>query len=178
MICGPEGRRVARPRSRGTRKLDNVRWTFSSGFFSAVSAGDQALGFFTAQTLPETLMRIRGSVAAWLDNFDAPPVGIIIQMGIIKVPEGTGTTVVYSPASDANAPWLWYSSALLAYEEKVTDVIDVPGMTAQRFDVDNKAMRRIRPDEELQIVMSNTTLGGGGAGDVNVAYGLRSLIGF
>jgi len=97
-------------------------------------------------------------------------------MGIIKVPEGTSTTVVYDPVTDGDAPWLWYDFANLAYEEYVTDVIGSTEAAMRRIIVDNKAMRRTRPDEEYQFVATNQTTNGAAA--VDIAFGFRTLIGF
>jgi len=78
-------------------------------------------------------------------------------MGVILVPEGTGTTVLWSPSTDADAPWIWVTEFVLAHEELVVDVIDVPGMSSYRERIDNKAMRIIR-NQEIQFVIENSTV--------------------
>ena len=120
-----------------------------------------------------TLVRIRGEVVCYLDATSAPGTLVQIIYGIIQVPEGSAGAARYSPVADPNAPWLLYGTAHLGYEEMVTDVIDVPGMTSFRHVIDNKAMRIIRPDVELQLVVSNTTVFT--AAPVNFAYNLRWL---
>ena len=164
---------MARPR---TRKIDNVVWQLSVGSGLALSAGTVGVNFASVGTAPTTLLRIRGQLLLWVDTPQAPGVSCVGTWGIIKVPEGSGTTVQYDPVADANAPWLAFGAGILAYEEMVTDVIDVPGATADRQTVDNKAMRRIRPDEELQFVMNNTTVQA--ALSFNFAYTMRWLQGF
>ncbi len=161
---------------RPSKKIDNVVWEYSSGFTGSLGAGNQALNFSSVGTSPTTLLRIRGEVCCYLDGATAPPTGIHVTYGIILVPEGSGTTVQYTPVADANAPWLLYGSGFLGYEEMVTDVIDVPTTTGFRHVIDNKAMRRIRPDVEMQIVFENTTVGGADA--FNGSYQLRWLQGF
>ncbi len=108
----------------------------------------------------ETILRIRGSLTAWIDGAQAPGGAIRVTVGLHRVPEGTGTTILADPQSDADAPWIYYTSFILAYEEMVTDVVDVAGTTSFREVVDNKSMRIIRPDQELQMVWSNVTVGG------------------
>ncbi len=164
-----------RLRSRGQKKLDHTRWDNSNGIFGT-SAGAAAFEFSAVGTEPATLLRIRGEVAAWVDGTQAPAKAALISYGIILVPEGTGTTVLFDPFLDANAPWLLYGQGVIAYEEMVTDVVDVPGVTSFRHVIDNKAMRIIRPDVEMQFVVTNTTIGG--ALGVNLNVGLRWLIGF
>jgi len=169
--------RPSRPhRARAGKKLDHTTWRLSNGFFSAQAAGTAALNFSTVGTQPATLLRIRGEVCGYADAADAPGAASLLTYGVILVPEGTGATVLFDPFTDGNAPWLLYGQALIAYEEKVTDVIDVPGITSFRHAIDNKAMRIIRPDVEMQFVITNTTLLSAGA--VNLSYGLRWLEGF
>ncbi len=157
------------------KKIDNVRWTLSSGFFSAISAGTFALAFLADSSTPETLMRMRGRVLTFLEGALAPGGQVRVTMGIIKVPDGTGTTVLFDPVTDAAAPWIWYDVMNLGYSEYVTDVIASTEAAQGRMIVDNKAMRRIRPDEEVQIVVTNTTVDQ--AASVNVSYAIRTLLG-
>ncbi len=167
---------MPRRRSGYGKKIDNLRWEVSSGSFLAFSAGEVAAGLISVTTLPETLMRIRGNISGFIDGASAPGKLAKITMGIIKVPEGTGTTVLWNPASDGDAPWVWWTGFHLGYEEYVTDVIDSPGMTSYRETIDNKAMRRTRPDEEYQIVAANSTEGS--ALTANLTWAVRTLVGF
>jgi len=163
-------------RQRFGKKIDNVRWNRSLGSALALSAGAVGVAFISVTSLPETILRIRGEVLVWLDGTQAPGSLVAVSMGIIKVPEGTGTTVVYNPQSDSNAPWLWYTNLHVGYEEYVTDVIDAPNVSSARVTIDNKAMRKTKPDEEYQFVIDNTTVGN--AASINVAFATRFLIGF
>ncbi len=159
-----------------TKKIDSVSWDVSNGFSAAQSQGTQAINFASVGTIPTTWMRIRGEISAWIDGLEAPAVSCRCTYGLILVPEGTGTTVLFDPVADGNAPWLLYGSAELAYEEHVVDVIGNPGMTSFRHTIDNKAMRIIRPDIEIQMVVVNTTTTS--AASFNFGYQLRWLQGF
>ena len=161
--------------ARRVKKMDNLFWGVATGFFAGQSAGPAALNFITTPTLPATLLRLRGEVICYLDGAGASSELIRVHMGIILVPEGSGTTVVYDPHLDPNAPWLYHQIVHLGYEERVTDVVDSPVTSAARYVIDNKAMRRIRPDVEAQFCMTNETVGGAEA--VNVVYGIRVLQG-
>ena len=134
------------------------------------------IAFISAGTAPTTLLRMRGEVMAALEGAIAPLKTVSVTCGIIKVPEGSGTTVRYSPVTDANAPWVWWWGTTLYYTEYVVDVIGSQLGAVSRAVIDNKAMRKIRPDEELQFVIENVTIDG--AGTVNVAYNIRWLQGF
>ncbi len=175
---------MARSRSRTfpagrlpAKKLDHTLWQLSTGSFSAIASGaTAALGFSSAGTTPATLLRMRGEVLGFLDAVQAPGRLIQVNYGIILVPEGSAADVQFAPLSDANAPWLLYGTAMLGYEEAVTDVIDFPGLTSFRHVIDNKAMRIIRPDVEMQFVVENTTLFA--AATLNLAFSMRWLQGF
>ncbi len=162
-----------RPRGRLSKPRKALRWGAATQTFLALSAGTQALAFISAGTERSTLMRIRGNLIASMDGNQAPGGLIDVAVGIAVVPEGSGTTVLWSPAADSNAPWLFYDRFVVGYEEPVTDVIDIPAISGYRAKVDNKAMRILRPDVEVQIVVENTTLSGGAA--INLVFSSRIL---
>ncbi len=128
-----------------------------------------------AQHLPETLLRIRGEWQAYVDTTQAPGGATALTAGMILVPEGTGTTVLWSPATDGDAPWIWWDAIHLAYEEMVTDVIAVQSALGARRVIDSKAMRKVR-NTELQIVFETTTLLASGVA-LNSAGSVRVLAG-
>jgi len=161
-------------RSGHAKKIDFTHWTLAQTSFSAQAAGTVAGTMVAAQHLSETLLRTRGEWSAFIDTNQAPGQHAIITMGMIIVPEGTGSTVLWSPFTDGDAPWIWWDCASIAYEEAVTDVIDVPGMTSVRRVVDSKAMRVVR-NQEIQLVMENTTIGS--AIGVNTSFVARILSG-
>ena len=112
---------------------------------------------------------------AWKDAVSAPGVAAIISVGMIVVPEGTGTTVLQSPFTDGNADWFWFTQFMIGYEEMVTDVVDVPALSGYREVIDSKAMRIGNPDTEIQCVFENTTISG--AASVNCHLAGRFLLG-
>ncbi len=163
-------------RSRPGKTIDNLRWAGGTSMtFSGISAGSSALTALSAGVPRETIMRTRGDVTAYLDGTTGPGVGVVVSMGLVLVPEGHGTTGIWDPFNDAEAPWFWYQEVFLGYEEMVTDVIDVPTLTGHRIIVDSKAMRRANVDEEVQFVMTNTT--SLVADSVNVSANFRFLLG-
>jgi len=169
---------MAHPRSRTfprTKKIDHTVWELSQGGALAQSAGSSANGFSTVGTSPTTLMRMRGTCEGWIDAAGAPGRLIAVNWGIIKVPEGSSSVTV-EPFGDGNAPWIVYGSCHLGYEEMVTDVVDVPGLTFYRWVVDGKAMRKIPPDTFLQMVVTNTSVGS--AAVLNFTWNIRWLQGF
>ena len=150
----------------------NRHWSGFSVNALALSAGAVGSTAAAAQHDRETILRTRGSLLSWFDA--TPDSGDIVQVsaGLILVPEGTGTTVLWSPFTDADAPWFYYTTFFLGYDEPVVDVIDIPGASSYRETVDSKGMRRVR-NQEMQFVVENTTIGSAEA--INVVMGGRIL---
>ncbi len=165
---------MAHRRGGFAKKIDTVHWTYGSFTFLAQSAGTAAATFLGAQHLPETLLRMRGEWVANFDGFAAPGISVSVTMGLILVPEGTGTTVLWSPITDGDAPWIWWDVLHLFYDEQVADVVASQVTNSGRRVIDSKAMRKIR-NTELQAVLEVATIGA--SQDVNVAGSARVLAG-
>ena len=166
-------RRAARGRE---RVIDTTRWQATHVSVTGLAAGSVAIGAVLAAGAPsETILRTRGTGIVYLDALQAPASRVLVSMGLVLVPEGQGGTVIWDPFNDDNAPWLWWRELNVGYEEMVTDVIDIPALTIDRFEVDSKAMRKANEDEELQFVAVNTTIDGTAA--VNLGIAFRFLLG-
>ncbi len=144
-------------RSRGPKTIDNVRWTLGSSLFAAFAAGQNSLTIVTDGTEEETILRTRGELLCYADTTQVPGGLTQVGVGFLVVPAGLGTTVLSTPLLDADAPWFWYEVFTIGYEEMVTDVIDIPGISMHRSVIDSKAMRKVRPDEEVVTVIESIT---------------------
>ena len=151
--------------SRYAKKIEVVHWTYGSFVFAAQAAGTAAVSVLSAQHLPETLLRIRGEWALSMVGVQAPQRGLALSIGLILVPEGTGTTVLWSPITDGDAPWMWWDTMHLLYNETVVDVIGSQATLSGRRVIDSKAMRKDR-NQELQCVIENASIIGGASVDV------------
>ena len=160
--------------ARHAKKIDTVHWTNIRDSVGSLAAGTAARLMGAAQHLPETILRIRGEWCAWIEGAQAGGAGFRVSVGLILVPEGTGSTVLWSPNADGDAPWIWWDTASLSYEEYVADVVWNDGGQLVRRVVDSKAMRKNR-NMELQWVVENVTEIG--AGSANVALSARVLSG-
>ena len=165
---------MAHRRSGFQKKIDVVHWTYGSFSFLAQAAGTVAVNVFPAQHLPETLLRIRGEFLGYFDSGLTGGQLVGGSLGLILVPEGTDTTVLWSPVSDGDAPWIWVDYFMLGYEETVTDVIAPQVAMSVRRVIDSKAMRKIR-NTELQCVIEMTSVSS--SAPVNVAGQIRGLTG-
>ncbi len=161
-------------RGRG-KKIDFLSWGATTQLFSALSAGSIAGTLLSSSLTPFTLMRLRGNIVAWMDGVQAPAKSVIVAVGIHLVPDGTGNTVLVEPFGDSATGWLYYSEFIVGYEEYVSDVVDCPGLSSYREVIDNKAMRKVAPEQEVQIVVTNTTALS--AGVVNFGFAGRFLFG-
>ena len=156
-------------RDRGfQKKIQTTHWTgFNAAALALTSGGTAGVLMSAAQHLPETILRTRGQFFVGLDAVGAP--GRIMRYGIgfAQVPEGTGSTVLWSPLADTDAPWFWYQTGIVSYEESVTDVIQIGG-GFDRGVIDSKAMRIVR-NRELQCVFETSVLDGSSATNLFVA---------
>ena len=142
-----------RRRSGGHEKvIDIIRWAGSNHISLGQTAGSIAQTFIT-DGARETILRIRGELVVWMDNAAATAALIDVAIGLLVVQAGSGTMVIQAPITDPEAPWLLYERMTIGYEEMVTDVIDVPQLTAVRRVIDNKAMRILKPGREVQLVI-------------------------
>ena len=159
------------------KKIEVVHWTYGSFVVASMaSASPVATNVLSAQHLPETLLRVRGEWAAWFEGVQTGGQGVSLAAGLILVPEGTGTTVLWSPITDGDAPWFWWDNLTLAYEEYVVDVLASNLLFASRRVIDSKAMRKNR-NMEVQFVAEQGTLTGFSAASVNCAGSARFLAG-
>ncbi len=164
---------MARPRSRQSPRIQQLRWD------GAIHTFSQAAGS-SAQTMvtdggTETLMRIRGELVAWVDGLEVPAVAASFGIGALVVQAGQGVTVNSQSITDAQAPWLFYETWTLGYEEYVTDVIAAQGLMVFRKTIDVKAQRILRPGREVQLVVQNSTILG--ALSANIVFNFRALLG-
>ena len=147
--------------SRGGKTIQSVRWLALAGEAAALTAGSVGSTILSSTQLGtqgQTLLRIRGNLVAYRDGTATPGGAARVGVGLHLVPDGTGTTVTITPLADAASDWLFHSAFIVGYEEMVTDVIDIPGISAFREVIDSKAMRRRRGNEELQLVVSNESV--------------------
>ncbi len=153
---------MARDRARPV----NRHWTGFSNNANGMAAGTLGLNLAPAIHDRETLLRTRGQLVAGVDGVQGTGLNVTVAVGFILVPEGTSATVLWSPITDADAPWFFYSRFNLLYEEMVLDAIDLGGSAFYRETIDTKAMRRIR-NQEIQMVVEQAAVSG--SASINVS---------
>jgi len=165
-------------RGRHQKKIETVHWTVGNSINSLGQAINTNAAFllFPAQHLPETLLRMRGEWVCSLVTTQASASGSRVIAGIIQVPEGTGTTVLWDPSGDGDAPWIWWDTMQLMYVEYVADQVSAQAAGSARRVIDSKAMRKQR-NTELQFVISTEDPGALTGVSVNVLAVVRALSG-
>jgi len=163
-------------RGRHAKKIDTVHWDLVQEVFIAQGAGAAGKTAIAAQHTPTTILRTRGEWAAGFSAGIGDAIGVSVTAGLILVPEGTGTTVLWSPNTDFDAPWFWWDTFSLIYQEMVGDAIWTSNLSDARRVVDSKAMRRVR-NTEVQMVVENVTISGLTGSTVDVVMTARLLAG-
>jgi len=143
----------------------------------SITTATTSKGASLAFTAPATILRCRGYVQA---NFDATQqiadtMGIAFGLGIVSsdaVAAGAGS--LPDPFGDADYPWLWWQSMFLRSE--IAAGVHAWGLSAQRIDVDTKAMRRVKPGQSLVMVFETATVVGAPVTAITVGF-MRVLIG-
>ncbi len=161
---------------RGSKKIATKRWVGVAADSGNMSAGSVAVNVRAAESFPDTVLRNRGELVVLLDGVQAPGILVRWGFGLICVPQGQATTVIWGPLTDPEAPWFVYASGFLGYWESVIDVIQSTGVVSSaRYAIDSKSMRKCPPDLELQAIFENETVVG--ASNIRVNYHGRMLLG-
>ena len=113
----------------------------------------------------------------WIDGAQSSGTGCHVALGIHVVPKGSDATLLISPLTEAEADWFVYQTSVLSYEELVVDAVPAFGTSGYRFDIDSKVMRKMKPGEEIQVVITQLTIPGQSATAINAAGQLRFLLG-
>jgi len=165
--------------SRGEgRKIDFKSWDSIPGLSTSISTDSTVLAGGLAFTIPATILRWRGSVMAWLDASDKQ-VGdagdLAFGLAIISSDAfAAGAGSVPDPISEPEYPWIWLGTMDIRVE--LTAATEAWGISAQRVDVDSKAMRKVKPGETACMIIQ--AAGVTGAPNINVEVAqTRVLIG-
>ncbi len=160
-------------RRKSGKKIDFTRWILGS-FDSSLSAGSaQGVIVIGSNSQSATILRTRGELLVYVDGLQAPGGRIRVAVGFLV--QQIGATATSLPLTDGEAPFFWFEVFHLGYEEMVTDVIDVPGVTSYRAKIDSKAMRILKAEQEVVCIVEQATIGTGMT--INVAVAARFLIG-
>ena len=169
-------RRFVAP-ARPAKKIDYKTWFLLPGL-SVTHVGNQtfqggALTFSDAATI----LRIRGHIQLSFDDLVVvgDRINMVVGVGIVSTDAfSAGAGSMPDPATDFSYPWLWLNEIQLINNNLVDD--GAFGLTAQRIEIDSKAMRKITGGQSL--VMIGELTGDVGAPNNDIEFGrLRVLVG-
>ena len=144
--------------------IDFKAWSKVTFTEQVISADGTFISAITSFIDAATLLRFRGYIQAIMDSTVQVGDRIVLTfgLGIVSTDAATvGATAVPDPGSDPDYPWLWWGEMNLESEWVRTSATDGAwGPSAQRIEVDSKAMRRVKPKESLLwVVQASSTVG-------------------
>ena len=156
---------MARGRRSGRRA--DYRWTLGAFATAGLAAGGSVqFAIVSAGTTSQTLMRMRGNLLAWMDN-SGLTADDFVRVGVGIIPIQFGGVATSLPLTDGDAPWIWHQvftmGAVLATA--------FGGSEHFRTEIDSKAMRVLRPDQDIMAVIETADIVG--APVVNVGVDVR-----
>ncbi len=161
---------MARARSSGRRA--DYQWTLGSFVTQGLAAGASAqFAVISAGVISSTITRTRGRWFAELNGTAVAGDIVLVGVGLIKVSEGGTTTSL--PLTDGDAPFFWTAQVHLSVIDS-SATIDRALLGSFREVVDSKAMRVLRPDEDVVCVIETADVVG--APVVNAGFVGRFLL--
>ena len=165
-------------RGRGSFTVAHKDWLniCSAGSSIDLASNTKALGAVgIAFSLPGTILRQRGTLFLQLDA-GAVDERAVIAAGTILVSSAAfaaGVASVPGPASDSDNDWIWYSSAVISSLAEGAIQSDA---LFTRIDMDSKAMRKVKPDDVMVLVLEVCT-SIDQTGTFDFMYSMRQLVG-
>jgi len=133
------------------------------------------LGSVGLFSLAGTIMRVRGAVTVQLDPGAADD-RMVVGVGLILASDDAiaiGATAIPSPMKDMDAEWLWHG--LFPLKSLTGTQTDAEGGQCILREIDSKAMRKFKPNQQLAVMTDGIIGAGSPTGDVTGA--VRVLIG-
>jgi len=145
------GRVVSRGRSGGIHNKEWEAACIDSTALDLTIGTVVAFGLFVADEA-ETLLRTRGRIRATL-NSPSIDGAVTVAVGLAMVSAravAAGAASLPRPASEGSYPWLWhgwlicdsFSTGAAITDQAITDLLEV----------DSKAMRKVKEDEQMALV--------------------------
>ena len=164
--------------NRSTGRKTDYEWTgLAAG--AATTGAITTAGFFqelVAINISTTLYRLRGEVLAHLTTSVAANAVKALGIGIKVVSQdavSSGAGAMAKPLANLSADWIWHGFILLT--RNTTTETESAGLVSQRLTIDSKAMRRMKPNQSLVLVIDPVNLAGSETAEVS--FGVRALFG-
>ena len=158
------------------RKIDYKQWDAAPGLITEISTAISFESGSLAFTIPATILRWRGYVSAMFDETVQAGDQAVLTFGVAIVSTDAVGSETPDPASEPSYPWIWWKEFRLDAFVASGAPMGSWGPAAQRYELDSKAMRKIKPRESLLIIGQSTNVTGAPAILLEVGQ-LRVLIG-
>ncbi len=161
---------MARQIARRAGRRADLRWTLGTATLEGIATGGNAASIVLSQgNTSQTIMRVRGHYFAVIDG---PTLNDVVTVGLGLLIVQAGAAAASVPLTDGDAPYFWYEVFHLFTETGTAE--DTIGGTLVRGVIDGKAMRILRPDQEVLLVAQTGIVVG--APVVDVGFTGRFLI--
>ena len=161
---------------RSGKTIDFKQWNAVPGISLSIASGTNVLGGALVFSAPATILRCRGEILVTLDGATAGDnMQVGFGLGIVSSEAfDAGPGSVPGPLEFPDYSWLYWTSKMLTLEHIDVGSAELSLLSAAvRFEVDTKAMRKVKPAESLcWIVQTSGTV----PVDVDIAN-TRVLIG-
>ncbi len=143
--------------ARGAKTIDRKEWTNMLFTSNDIATETTTAGGSVAFAIPGTVLRVRGYVQAMFDESAQVTDRMIVTFGLGLFSTDAvalGATALPEPKDEPEYPWLWWGEMHL--QSNATAGPISWGPTAQRLEVDSRAMRKFKPRESLSWVIQTT----------------------
>ena len=167
---------MARNRGRG-RTVDYKAWLGMTAVDLTTASAGTNIGGRIDFIAPGTILRYHGYVQAHMDATKVADDTIVLgfALGIVSTDAAAvGGVSIPDAFGDPDYPWLWHGTMFL--QSELAAAAESWGLSAQRLEVDTKAMRRFKPGESLVWSVESATVAGAPATHMTTGFG-RVLIG-
>jgi len=167
-------------RARAPRRKSS--WEFGPGGTAVTSVGSSTSviigGGVAAGQNGLTLVRLRGSLQAYLTATDATNSGFHCAFGVGIASSdafGVGVTALPNPADDAGWPgWLYHRFFdLHSFNATIVESMAAGGLGSVQFEVDSKAMRKLGINETIFASLQTIEAG---AASMSIWFESRTLV--
>ena len=146
-------------RGRSGRRSD-YEWFGARVSLTGVTSGSSIQAIVSVNAAG-TIMRIRGRLAAVISAVSAPAI-TEVTMGLIIATDdavAVGATAIPDPELDSDAEWMWHGTLIV--RSNSATLAETGGDGTDRLVVDTKAMRKVKTNSQLVLVINgNQTVAG------------------
>ncbi len=149
---------MARRPIRSGKTIDYKQWSLLPAARVSTASVSTQISSALSFVIPATILRVRATLVILLDGAAEGGVqGVVSALGIVSTDAfAAGAGSMPDPAAEPEYPWLWWKSAELISQTTGATAGQSDIGSAVRYDVDTKAMRKVKPGQSLVWVYSIT----------------------